>query len=139
MKKLLLSALAITVLSISTYAQSPESMKYQSVVRDGSLNIIANQTVGMQFTILQGSITGTPVYQENFASTTNAYGLVNLELGTGTIVSGVFANIDWSAGPYFIETGLDASGGTTYIVMGTSQLLSVPYALYAKTSGSSIS
>jgi hypothetical protein len=85
---------------------------------------------------LQGSASGTAVYQETFAPTTNAYGLVNLEIGTGTIVSGDFTTIDWSAGPYFIETALDATGGTNYVVMGTSQLLSVPFALYAKTAES---
>ncbi len=137
MKRFILSTLAIIALSLSTYAQAPESMKYQSVVRDASLNIIANQAVGMQFAIRQVSATGTIVYQETFAPTTNAYGLVNLELGAGTVVSGVFANIDWANGPYFIETAIDVTGGTSYVVMGTSQLLSVPYALYAKTSGSS--
>lgn len=137
MKRIILTATAMVALTLSTLAQAPESMKYQSVVRDASAGIIANQAVGMQFTILQGSVTGTNVYQETFAPTTNTNGLVNLELGTGTVVSGVFANIDWTAGPYFIETGLDAAGGTTYVVMGTSQLMSVPYALYAKTSGSS--
>jgi len=136
MKKIFLTVTAMAALTLSTLAQSPESMKYQSVVRDASANVIANQTVGMQFTILQGSITGTSVYQETFTPTTNNYGLVNLELGTGTVVSGTFASIDWSVGPYFTETGLDATGGSTYVVMGTSQLLSVPYALHAKTAGS---
>jgi hypothetical protein len=93
----------------------------------------------MRLTILQGSPIGTIVYQETFTPTTNAYGLVNLEIGTGTVVgAGTFATINWANGPYFIETAFDATGGTTYLVMGTSQLLSVPYALYAKTSGSSI-
>jgi hypothetical protein len=137
MKKILLSTMAIVALSISTFAQAPESFKYQSVIRDASLNIIPNQAVGMQFTILQGSITGTTVYQETFSPTTNTYGLVNLAIGSGTTVSGVFANIDWSNGPYFLETAIDVTGGTNYTVMGTSELLSVPYALYAKTSGSS--
>ena len=104
MKRIILSAVAIVALSLSIFAQAPESMKYQSVVRDASLNIIPNQAVGFQFTILQGSITGTPVYQETFVDTTNAYGLVNLELGMGTVVTGTFSLIDWSAGPYFLET-----------------------------------
>jgi hypothetical protein len=136
MKKILLSAIVFAALSFSAFAQSPEAFKYQAVVRDVSQNVIANQAVGMQLTILQTSATGTMVYQETFAPTSNAYGLVNLEIGTGTVVSGTFATIDWSAGPYFIETAMDATGGTTYVVMGTSQLLSVPYALHAKTAGS---
>lgn len=133
MKRILLSVVAVVAFSLSTFAQAPESMKYQSVVRDALLNVIPNQAVGMQFALRQGSIAGTIVYQETFSPTSNDYGLVNLELGTGAVVSGVFANIDWSAGPYFIETGLDASGGTSYVVIGTSQFLSVPYALHAKT------
>lgn len=92
----------------------------------------------MQITILQGSASGTVVYQEAFAPSSNAYGLVNLEIGTGTVVFGVFSTIDWANGPFFIETAIDAAGDTSYSVMGASQLLSVPYALYAKTSGSSI-
>lgn len=133
MKKLILSIAVIFAIATSTFAQSPEAFKYQSVVRDASLNILPNQAVGMQLTILQGSTTGTAVYQETFAPTTNAYGLVNLEIGTGTVINGTFSAIDWSAGPYFFETALDATGGTNYIVMGASQLISVPYALYSKT------
>jgi hypothetical protein len=137
MKKIILSLVAIATISLNSFAQAPEGFKYQSVVRDASQNVIANQAVGMQMTILQGSASGTVVYQETFAPTTNAYGLVNIEIGTGSVVSGTFSSIDWANGTYFIETALDATGGTTYAVMGTSQLLSVPYALYAKTSGSS--
>ncbi|TXB66996.1 hypothetical protein FRY74_02095 [Vicingus serpentipes] len=138
MKRIILSAIAFAALTFNVWAQSPEAFKYQSVVRDASQNAIPNQAVGMQLTILQGGASGTVVYQETFAPTTNAYGLVNLEIGTGSVVSGTFSTIDWANGPYFIETAMDATGGTSYAVMGTSQLLSVPYALYAKTSGSSI-
>jgi C1q domain/Collagen triple helix repeat (20 copies) len=139
MKKFFLTAITFFTLTTGVWAQSPEAFKYQSVVRDASQIAIPNQAVGMRLTILQGSATGTIVYQETFTPTTNAYGLVNLEIGTGTVVgAGTFATIDWANGPYFIETAFDATGGTTYLVMGTSQLLSVPYALYAKTSGSSI-
>jgi hypothetical protein len=74
------------------------------------------------------------VYTETFSPTSNAYGLVNIEIGSGNTTDD-FSAIDWSAGPYFMETAVDVSGGTNYSVMGTSQLLSVPYALYAKTSG----
>ena len=139
MKKIFLTAITFFALTTGAWAQSPEAFKYQSVVRDASQIAIPNQAVGMRLTILQGSATGTIVYQETYTPTTNAYGLVNLEIGTGTVVgAGTFATIDWANGPYFIETAFDATGGTTYLVMGTSQLLSVPYALYAKTSGSSI-
>ena len=121
MKKNILSLLAVSVLTLNVWAQTPESFKYQSVIRDASQNVIANQAIGMQLTILQTSATGTVVYQETFSKTSNSYGLVNLEIGTGTVVSGTFSSINWSAGPYFIETAMDATGGTTYAVMGTSQ------------------
>jgi hypothetical protein len=135
MKKILLSLVAAATLSLSSFGQAPEGFKYQAVVRDAGNTILNNQAVGLRMTIQQGAIGGTTVYAETFAPTTNAYGLVNLEIGNGTVVSGTFANIDWSAGPYFMETAVDVTGGTSYVVMGTSQLMSVPYALYAKTSG----
>jgi hypothetical protein len=134
MKKLLLSLVAIATLSLSSFGQAPEGFKYQAVVRDAGNLILSSQAVGMQLTIQQGSIGGTAVYTETFAPTTNAYGLVNLEIGSGTSADD-FSTIDWANGPYFMETAVDVTGGTSYSVMGTSQLMSVPYALYAETSG----
>ena len=134
MKKLILSLVAIATISLSSFGQVPEGFKYQAVVRDAGNLILNNQAVGMQLTIQQGSIGGTAVYSETFIPTSNAYGLVNIEIGSGNTTDD-FSTIDWSAGPYFIETAMDVTGGTTYVVMGTSQLMSVPYALYAKTSG----
>ncbi|MEY4603893.1 MAG: hypothetical protein RIT43_1185 [Bacteroidota bacterium] len=122
---------------VNLFAQAPEGFKYQAVVRNASNAILNNQPVSLRMTIQQGSIGGVTVYSETFSVTTNAYGLVNLEIGNGTPMSGSFASIDWANGPYFIETAADVTGGTNYSVMGTSQLLSVPYALYAKNSGSS--
>ena len=136
MKKLILSLVAIATIALTSFGQAPEGFKYQAVVRDASSNILTNQAVGMRLTIQQGSVGGTTVYTETFAPTTNGYGLVNLEIGTGT-TSDDFSTIDWANGPFYIETAADITGGTAYSVMGTSQLMSVPYALYAKTSGSS--
>jgi hypothetical protein len=134
MKRILLSLIAIATISLSSFGQSPEGFKYQAVVRDAGNLILNNQAVGMRVTVQQGSIGGTAVYTETFSPTSNAYGLVNIEIGSGNTTDD-FSTIDWSAGPYFIETAMDVTGGTTYVVMGTSQLMSVPYALYAKTSG----
>ncbi|MFT7345734.1 MAG: hypothetical protein ACI9CP_000175, partial [Cryomorphaceae bacterium] len=134
MKKLLLSLVALAAFALSSFGQSPEGFKYQAVVRDAMNVVLNNQAVGIQLTIQQGSIGGTAVYTETFAPTTNAYGLVNLEIGSGTSADD-FTTIDWANGPYFMETAVDVTGGTSYSVMGTSQLMSVPYALYANTSG----
>ncbi len=134
MKKLILACFTLALATCS-HAQAPESFKYQAVVRDASNLVLTNQAVGMRLTIQQGSIGGTAVYTETFSVTTNAYGLVNLEIGTGTTTDD-FSAIDWAMGPYFIETAADLTGGTSYTVMGTSQLMSVPYALYAKMADS---
>ena len=130
--KITLAALIGLLLVGTAWAQSPESVKYQAVIRDGAGAILTNQTVGLRMTILQGSSTGAIVYQETFTQTSNAVGLVNLAIGQGTVASGSFSGIDWSAGPYYVETAMDVSGGTSYSLMGTSQLLSVPYSLHAK-------
>ena len=136
MKKLILSLVAIATIALNSFGQAPEGFKYQAVIRDAG-TILNNQSVGIRMTVQQGSIGGTEVYQETFATTTNGYGLVNLEIGTGT-TSGDFASINWSSGLYFIETAVDITGGTSYVVMGTSQLISVPYALHAKTAGNGL-
>lgn len=135
MKKFLLSIIASAAISLITFAQSPEGFKYQAVIRNSSNAILVNQSVGLRMTIIQGSAGGASVYSETFSTTSNANGLVNIEVGAGSVLSGTFANINWANGPYFIETAVDATGGTNYSVMGTSQLMSVPYALYAKSSG----
>jgi hypothetical protein len=129
--------LILLFLSLSIYAQSPDKMSYQAVVRDANNTLVANQTVGMQISILQSTITGTVVYTETHSVDTNLNGLVSLEIGTG-ITSGTFSEIDWSAGSYFIKTETDPTGGSSYTITGTSQLMSVPFALYATTSGDGI-
>ena len=126
------------VLTVTNTTQVPEKMSYQAVVRNTTNNLVTNQPVGMQISILQGSATGTAVYVETQTPTSNANGLVSLEIGGGTVVSGNMATINWANGPYFIKTETDPTGGSSYTITGTSQLLSAPYALYAKTSGSSI-
>ena len=113
-------------------AQSPEKMSYQAVIRDASDNLITDTELGMQISILQGTANGTAVYVETHTPTTNANGLVTVEIGTGP-TSDDFSTIDWANGPYFIKTETDPAGGTSYTITGTSQLLSVPYALHAKT------
>ena len=124
MRRILLSIVAIATIALSSFGQSPEGFKYQAVVRDAANTILNNQAVGMQMEILQGGLGGTVVYTESFAPTTNTYGLVNLEIGTGT-TSDDFTLIDWANDTYFIRTSIDVTGGSSYAVMGTSQLMSV--------------
>jgi hypothetical protein len=128
--------LAFLLITASTFAQAPEKMSYQAVVRDATNTLVTNQSVGMQISILQTTITGASVYTETHSVTTNINGLVSLEIGTGS-TSDDFSAIDWGVGPYFIKTETDPAGGTSYSITGTSQLMSVPFAMYAKTSGSS--
>ena len=132
MKKLY-TFIAVLLMTASTFAQTPEKMSYQAVVRDSGDNLVSSQPVGMQISILQTTATGTAVYVETQTPTTNVNGLVTLEIGTGTVVSGDFTTIDWSTDSYFIKTETDPTGGSSYTITGTSQLLSVPYALHAKT------
>lgn len=115
------------------FAQAPDKMSYQAVIRNASNTLVASTPVGMRISILQGSATGPAAYIETQTPTTNLNGLASIEIGSGTVVSGVFSTIDWSLGPYFIKTETDPAGGTTYTITGTSQLLSVPYAMYART------
>ena len=137
MKKLY-TIIAALVLSASVYAQSPEKMSYQAIVRDANNNLLNSQAVGMQMSIIQGSADGVSVYVETQNKLSNANGLISLEIGTGDVVAGDFSSIDWANGPFFIKTETDPTGGSNYTITGVSQLLSVPYALYAESSGSSI-
>ena len=105
-----------TFLTQSVTAQAPQQMSFQAVVRDASNALLPSTAVGMQVSILQGSATGTAVYVETQNPTTNANGLVSIQIGAGTVVSGTFNTIDWSAGPYFIKTETDPTGGTAYTI-----------------------
>ena len=135
-KNKLFTLIASITLSLTSLAQAPEAFKYQAVVRDAAGNILGTQAVGIRLSVIQGSPTGTAVYTETFAAATNNYGLVNLEIGMGITIDD-FTLINWANGPYYMNTSVDVTGGTSYVDMGTSQLLSVPYALYAKTAESS--
>ena len=137
MKKLFTILLAV-FLTATVWAQSPNKMSYQAVIRNASNNLVTSTAVAMQISILQGSTGGSAVYVETQTPTTNFNGLVNIEIGGGTVVSGNFSTINWANGPYFVKTETDpdgATGGIAYTITGTSQLLSVPYALYAANAG----
>ncbi len=130
MKKIY-SILAGLLLTAGVFAQAPQKMSYQAVIRNSSNALITSTPVGMQISVLQGSSTGTAVYVETQTPITNANGLVSVEIGGGTVVSGNFSTINWANGPYFIKTETDPTGGTVYSIVGTNELMSVPYALNA--------
>jgi uncharacterized protein (TIGR02145 family) len=133
--------LTVILMTLSIFAQAPQKMNYQCVVRNSGGVLVTNQGVGIKISILQGTINGTVVYQETYNPNpqTNANGLVSLEIGGGLTITGTFSGIDWSSGPYFLKTETDPTGGTNYTIVGISQLLSVPYAMYAKTAGNEFS
>ena len=130
MKKIPFS-IVFLVLCILTSAQVPESFSYQVVVRDG-LNPLTNKDVSFQMSILKGGTSGDAVYTEYHSANTGELGIVNLVIGNGTGKVGDIAAIDWGSDSYFLKVSIDKTGGTTYVEMGTTQLLSVPYALYSK-------
>ncbi|MCD6019185.1 MAG: Collagen triple helix repeat-containing protein [Bacteroidetes bacterium] len=139
MKTILRSVSLLFLLSFNTLiAQVPQGFNYQAVARDNSGLLLANQNIGIKLNILQGSAAGSIVYSESHSLTSNANGLINTSVGTGSVLQGTFSAITWSTGIYFMEISMDVSGGTSYVLMGTQQLMSTPYALYAETSGSSI-
>jgi hypothetical protein len=117
--------------------QSPNSISYQAVIRDTGNQLVTDTQIGMRISILQGSETGSAVYVETHSRKTNLNGLITLEIGNGAGVLGDFNAIDWASGPYFIKTETDPTGGTNYTITGSSQLMSVPYALHAKTAENS--
>ena len=126
----------ILLQSFITMAQAPQKMAYQSVVRNASNQIVANQNVGVKISIVEGSLTGSIVYSETHTTTTNANGLFTLEAGGGTPTTGTFSAINWGNGSHYIKSEIDLAGGTNYNLSGTTELLSVPYALYSEISGS---
>ncbi len=132
MKKILLTQLLFLLIN-AVFAQSPDYFNYQVVVRNSSGELIQNQDIGFQFTILEGSALGDPVFIETHLNQSNGFGLCNLKIGDGTPVSGSIDSINWGSNSYFLKVELDQAGGSSYVDMGTFELLSVPFALHANT------
>ncbi len=129
MKKIQLLFVGL-ILGGALFAQTPQSLKYQAIARNSEGVAIASSPIGLQFSIVANTVNGTTVYSETFTTTSNASGVFNVNIGTGNIVSGNFSEIEWGNDSYFLKVAMDVDGGTNYIEMGTSQLLSVPYSLY---------
>ena len=132
MKKIITLILILNTafLILNSSAQAPLKFSYQAIIRNSYNALVKNKAVGMRISILGPA--NNVVYQEKQKPTTNINGLISIEVGGGTVLNGSIATIDWAHGPYFIKTETDPAGGTSYCITGTSQLLSVPYALYAE-------
>lgn len=130
-QKMIMAAVILFVISQQLIAQSPPAFSYQAVIRDNTGEFLANQTVGIRISIHTATATGTIVYQETHQVTSNLVGLINLSIGLGSPTTGTFSTISWSNGLMFLQVEADKTGGTNYITLGTTQLVSVPYALYA--------
>jgi hypothetical protein len=122
----------LLLLSFNSIAQ--DAFKYQAVVRASDGSILANQSVGVRMSVILDNSGNSATYQETHAPTTDAYGVIGLTIGGGTVTTGTFSTIDWSK-TAFLKIEIDVAGGTTYVTLGTTQLMSVPKALYAKTAG----
>ncbi|MBK8586899.1 MAG: hypothetical protein IPN88_16315 [Bacteroidetes bacterium] len=122
--------------SVIVSAQAPQAIPYQAVARDIVGNLISNQPISIRFSIHDSTANGTVVYKETQSAITNALGLFTANLGQGTAVSGRFINISWGDGSKFMQVEMDASGGNSYVDMGTQQILSVPYSLYSHKASS---
>ena len=118
-------------------AQAPQGFNYQATVRNSSGDLIVNTNVYFKFNVIQGSQTAVPIFTETHYVPTDDLGQVNLVIGQGTATTGVFSELDWSLGSYYLGIELSINGANNYVAMGTTQLLSVPYALYAENSGNS--
>lgn len=131
MKQIIITILAVFI-TTSTFAQAPQAFSYQGVARDLSGNPVANQNIELQIAVLQGSATGMEIYKETHSTFTNDLGLFSLQIGNGTIVSGSFEIIDWGSDIHFLQIEMDDTGDNNYQLIGASELLSVPYSLYAE-------
>ena len=128
-----LSIIFVSLISTISFGQAPQALNYQAVARTAQGQIIPAQNVNVRFSILDGSITGTSIYQETQSATTNNFGLFTLAIGKGTVVSGTFSTINWGTGNKFLKVEIAADGSGNFQLQGTTQLLSVPYSLYSES------
>lgn len=137
MIKQILCTLSCCLFILCSFSQAPpQALNYSAIAKGSNGQMLANKVIGLRFTILAGGISGTVVYQETQTDTTDPFGIFNTAIGIGTVVQGAFASISWGTNTHFLKVELDENGGSNYFDVGTSQLLSVPYALYAGTAGS---
>lgn len=132
--KHILTTFIVLLASIAVFSQAPQQFNYQAIARDLAGQPLADQNIGIRISILEGDINGSTSYQEIHLVQTSGQGLFNLSIGGGSAVIGDMTDVDWGLSTHFLQTEIDADGGSNYELLGTSQLLSVPYALHANTS-----
>ncbi|MCB9232899.1 MAG: hypothetical protein H6581_14600 [Bacteroidia bacterium] len=123
----------LLLLGMTVLAQAPQAINYQGIARDNNGNVLPNTAISIRFSILDGSTLGPSLYTETHSTSTNQFGLFTLAIGAGTVQSGAFNTINWGAAGRFLKVEMDPSGGSSYLLMGTNQFLSVPYSLYSST------
>jgi hypothetical protein len=139
MKKTLLQIALFLLVGIAAKAQAPQALNYQGVARNISGAPLVSTAIGLRLSVHDGSSTGPVVYKESQTPTTNTFGLYNISLGNGTVLTGTFNTINWGSGDKYLEVEIDPAGGTSYISAGSNQLLSVPYSIYANTANTASS
>ena len=125
--------ICLLLTGLTCYSQAPNLLSYQAVIRNSNNELVSNTTVGVRISILSGLQANVLLYQEEHKVITNINGLAYFNIGNGKILNGLFSGIDWSKGPYFIKSETDPTGGKNYTLVVLSQLLSVPFAIYANT------
>ena len=123
-----LRIILLILLPISGLSQAPQKINFQSILRNTNGEVVANKAVSLRISILSGSLTSTLVYSEIHTKTTDASGLISLQIGNGTVLSGSFSAILWGNEAHFIKLEADFNGGSNYVLLGTQELMSVPYA-----------
>lgn len=121
----------VMLLAIGSYAQQPQGIRFEGLARDNSGNLLASQAVSVKLSILSGGLSGEAVYVETHQLSTGSDGMFDLLIGTGSVESGSFQGINWGNGSYYLKVEMDPQGGSSFEFVGTSELMSVPYALYA--------
>jgi hypothetical protein len=130
MKHILHFVLFLFTIHLS-YSQAPEKFSFQGVARNAAGKLVAGRDVNIRISIRPETALGSPIYQETHTAKTSANGVFNIEVGGGTVLSGQFSSIDWKSGKYFLQVEMDPEGGSSYVDLGATQLLSVPYAIHA--------
>lgn len=133
MKNITTLILVMTFVITKTFAQSPQNISYQAVIRNNANDLISNKSIGIKLSVLKGSSTGKVVYAETHTPTSNSNGLVTIQIGLGTPITNKIDSVDWATGVYFLKTEVDVDGGTAYSISNTTQFLTVPYANYSNT------